>query len=193
MEPPNKKLKEAAEQLVKAACEDVRSGMDAKTLNDGILKLKEGENSLESLEKQVKTNKESSDTKLNTIAQDLRNLKQEMEQGNNSMKKSQLLAAAIQNCQYNSFRYYVEGVPKESLDLVRTILFTFQQDDGRYLPVNAALTIQYSRAHNSSNEDLKAKMESQKAFRDTLYNQIHELLGVKPRVDSNGRDAIYYS
>jgi hypothetical protein len=45
--------------------------MDAKTLNDGILKLKEGEHSLESLEKQVKANKESSDTKLNTLKQEI--------------------------------------------------------------------------------------------------------------------------
>jgi hypothetical protein len=82
------------------------------------------------------------------------------------MKKSQLLAAAIQNCQYNSFEYYLEGRLRQSSDDVRRILFSFQSGRGHYLLKNAALVDDHSYAVYT-NGDGKAKMEAQQAFRDT--------------------------
>jgi hypothetical protein len=66
----------AAEILLKLACEDIQSGMDRKALNKRVMKIKEGNYILESLEKQVKVGKESFDTKINTLDPNLQNVKQ---------------------------------------------------------------------------------------------------------------------
>jgi hypothetical protein len=98
--------------------------------------------------------------------------------------KTNALHLAIQNCVYNSFQYRIETDTKSSEDLVRRILFSFQQDHGYTIPRNAG--IEY-------NADDKSRQE----FRDKLVNQLYQLTGVKPRIvfqaTTSQTYVVYYS
>jgi hypothetical protein len=71
---------------------------------------------------------------------------------------------------------------------VKSILMSFRRGDGRYI-TGRSIDIDY---HYYS--DAKKIEDGEKQFRDKLSQQIHDLLGVKPRVAvaDNGY-AIYYS
>jgi hypothetical protein len=134
--------------------------------------------------------KSSIDAKANTVDQNMENLKDALAKVDTKLtelKRSQLLAAGIQNCSYNSFKYYdKDNSQKTSEDLVRPILFFFQRGMGSWLP-NAAL----GQVHYES-EDKKRK--SQQDFHDSLVVQIHALTGEKPCIErSKNKDGAKYA
>jgi hypothetical protein len=171
----------AAEDLIKAACTHVDStsvALGEETV-EGLKELSAGSAALKS----------SVDAKLNTLNQSISSLKEEM----SSLKvaidvqtKDQKLQWAITNADVNAFLYYdKETSPNReaySTRLVRSILMSFRKGEG--------MCIKRSTCKNSS----KRIEDMEKQFRDKLSQQIHDLLGHKPRITVVDQGyAIYYS
>ena len=120
------------------------------------------------------------------------NLEKEMSavQGEvSALKQAQILAAAIQNAEYNSFRYfdvsedswgdYVEyntESEKASKYLVRKMLFAFQQ--GCSFTVGIGSLEAFTGRRNR-----EEMVESAKDYHRELQDKIHELTGVKPSLE----------
>jgi len=101
----------------------------------------------------------------------------------------QTLLAAIQNCESNDFVYYqgqYHNDSKRSGQLVASILHSFIKDFGCFSPLNAVL--EGDRGQGSG--ELPA---AEQRFREHLQNQIHMLIGSKPRLEQNedGRYVFY--
>ena len=178
----------AAEQLVKAACSQVETtsiSISQQTLK-GIQKLSVDSTSVE---KSVKSLKESNESKFNNLNQNMSLLKQEMEKLNESLvnhSKNQALQWAIDHAGLNSFKYYRSGYGTEdSSSLVKEILLLFRKGQGGIINSKSLKPYGYQSADN---------IEGEKMFRDALCSQIHGLTGQKPRIsEGNNGYAIYYS
>jgi hypothetical protein len=175
------KLKAAAEELVKAAYLDTNAEANKETIEAIHL----GTDSLKTLDTHLVAWKSSMDDKANTVHQNMDNLKDALAKVDDKLselKRSQLLAAGIQNCTYNSFNYIDHGGnQKASESLVRSILFHFQKGMGSNLPSSARMDCYV----DGCGEALRL---SQQAFRDKLVEQIYELTGVKPRIVEPKKD-----
>jgi hypothetical protein len=131
--------------------------------------------------------KESFDTKMNTVNQNVKELKTELTQH----AKMQTLAWAIANCDLNSFYYDEPGVSLcSSQDLVRSILFTFRQGFGYYLSDKARLAPKETFSMREESEEQKRKSEQD--FRDNVSNQIHQLTGTKPLISKEEEGYLIY-
>mmetsp|Transcript_12791 Transcript_12791/g.32396 ORF Transcript_12791/g.32396 Transcript_12791/m.32396 type:complete len:201 (-) Transcript_12791:328-930(-) len=193
------RLQEAAQELVKAACMDVKTGIDTAALNESIMKLKTGSSSLESLEqKHLELNQEVKALK-QEMSQEFKKVREEIEKVNAnivSANRRQIMAAAIQNCDLNAFRY--KGHDKEtgimSTGLIRQVLFSFQAGRGHVFPDDATMLSAYDLSMNPDKMN-----ESRELVRNAAASQIHELTGVFPTVkeadekaeDGTTRYAIY--
>jgi hypothetical protein len=107
-----------------------------------------------------------------------------------SIEKRHILAAAIQNSEYNVFRYN-NGI-NDSRYIVRQILFAFQQGLSFPLPTDAIFVTTGNR--NDSGRFVNKELAKQH-FREKLVDQIHQLTGVKPVVkkEDNDQYVVYYS
>jgi hypothetical protein len=187
------KLKAAAEELVKAAYLDSNADANKETID-----------SLKGLETHLVAWKTSMDAKVNTVNQNMDNLKDALTKGDSKLselklevtdlklevtdlKRTQLLAAGIQNCFYNSFKYYEDLKEISSETLVRHILFSFQKGMGLYISNVAAL-----QKHGISDSEEKVR-KSQQGFRDSLVDQIHALTGEKPRIAEPSKAGANYA
>ncbi len=130
------KLAIAAEELIKAACSEVKATSLAigKETVEGLKKLLIGSSSVET---SVMSLKSSMDSKLNTLNQSILNLKEEVVMLNNAITlstKEQKLQWAVSNAGTNSFKYCSESSNHthevNSTDFVKTILFSFRRGVG---------------------------------------------------------------
>lgn len=192
----------AAEELIKAACTHV----DSTSIALG----KETVDSLKELSAGSAAMKASVDAKLNTLNQSISSLKDEIVKQNaitvlqiSALKtaidvqtKDQKIQWAFSNAEFNSFNYYEKPATGyhgcdtrtvSSSNFVKLTLLTFKQGDGRYI-------INRSMSQYGPYTEAKTIEEGEKQFRDKLSQQIHDLLGHKPRISvaDNGY-AIYYS
>lgn len=165
-------LSEAAEELIKAATLVVETSSQRKDLS---------------------SIKESLDAKINTVNQNLCQLKDQVTNVNASIErqtKMQSLEWAIQNLgllEGHSFRYYIHsniyGTTEGSIkNDAKCILLSFRQGQGQY--INDGDTAKHQPSEKTKSE-----------FRDNLVHCIYTLTGVMPRlkVDDDGKYAIYYS
>jgi septal ring factor EnvC (AmiA/AmiB activator) len=163
----SKRLQQAIDEMVKAAYEDMKSSLDSVERERCIMELKTGDNSIKSLEEQVK----ASNDKVESLEQKLQNVDSSIQLS----RKQQILAAGIQNCEYNSFAYskLSQTYSRNSAGIVRKILFSFQQGEPFIFPAN----LNYA------------------SFRNELSRRIQQLTGVKPamRKEGDGRYSIHYS
>ena len=179
----------AAEELIKAACSHVESTSltIGKETVEGLKQLSVGSSSIE---KSVESLKTLMDSKLNTLNKSVLDLKEEVAGLGSAIAvqtKNQKLQWAIDNSGLNSFHFFVKGTYQkvESSSFVKTILLFFRQGLGQYI-TNRSM-INYDGYGNRNME------EGEKQFRDALSEQIHKLLGQKPRISvaADGY-AIYY-
>jgi len=187
----SQRLEAAAKELVKAAYLDIKEDGESKAVGKTVAAIRAGNDHLSNLEKQVVSMKESMDAKINTLNQNVDNLKEQMEEVKKTVTnqtKLQNLSWAIHNSKMNEFTYYESRGSIESGELVRKILFSFRRGFGHYLPDEAYLQQPYYL------RDEAEKKKSASEFRTQLIDQIHALTGQKPRiVAENSRFAIYYS
>ncbi len=94
--------------------------------------------------------------------------------------KHQKLAWAIDNANIDSFDYFEKGDHRliNSTDLVKAILITFRKGYGHY--INDCSLTRYD-CYNNNNK------ENEKKFRDDLCDQIHGLLGHRPKITKDKR------
>jgi hypothetical protein len=95
--------------------------------------------------------------------------------------KQRALEWALSNCSLNSFDYWNKhGNPCRSSDIARDCLFSFRCGIGMYIS-------------NGYMDKYSSSEESQKKFRERIQQQLHELLGTKPRLGIAKEGwAIYY-
>jgi hypothetical protein len=179
------KLANAAEELIKAACSHVEStslsvGRETvELLNKLTIGSSSIEKSMESLKQEiVKLNEKS----VESLKQEIVKLNEEIA----IQTKNQKLEWAISNTGVNSFEYYQKNGSYNSIssaNFVKFVLLSFRRGVGHYITDRSMTRYDYG-----TNE------EGEKQFRDKLSNQIHELLGHKPRI-SLAKDGyvIYYS
>jgi hypothetical protein len=165
------KLAVAAEELIKAASTLQAESTSLTHATETVQSLKSMDSKLNALST---LNESISDLK-EEVNKSILNLKNEL----NIQPKDQKLQWAITNAEHNCFQYsnyvYSPGVPSTSV--VKQILFTFRRGFGA--PIDG-----YRIDHFDLGE---------KRFRDALSNQIHELLGHKPRIElEDGKHVIYY-
>jgi len=191
------KLTIAAEELIKAACSEVEDTSLAigKETVESLEKLLIGSSSIEN---SLGSLKSSMDSKLNTLNQSILNLKEAVVAAIGLQvaaiglqSKDQKLQWAISNAGMNAFMFYQKHESHyyrqdttNSTDLVKTILLSFRKGCG----LNITNRSKKQWVGNNHGE------EGEKKFRDALSNQLHELLGHKPRISlENNVYAIYYS
>lgn len=150
----------------------------------------------------------SYDDKLNACYQSMYDMKNEIEKVQYSMlnlndkitheSKMQRIEWALNNVGSNSpvgtFEYYDSELSKyctnPSTNCVRGILLSFRQGTGIHLPQNVSMNnFRYNDRSIEEKETLRIEVH------DKLSNQIHILIGTKPRIvsDDTGRSVIYYS
>jgi len=139
----SKRLKEAAEQLIKAAYLDVKAEGESKASEATVAAIATGNDYLAALDKQVASLKETMDAKINTLNQNVGNVKEQLEvlqRSTETQTKLLNICWAIENCKLNSFQYYEGRNDREtSENLVRNILFSFRQGFGYFLPADDAM------------------------------------------------------
>ncbi|KAL3758986.1 hypothetical protein ACHAWU_003057 [Discostella pseudostelligera] len=186
----------AAEELIKAACTHV----DSTSLTLG----KETVEGLKEVSAGLAALKLSNDTKLNTLNQSISNLKEEVVKHNSAVinaisiqSKDQKLQWAISNVGINAFEYFDKKdssggySSKKSTKLAQEVLLAFRKGDSWYID-NLSMTWYTDRYDHSV--DAKVIEDGEKQFREKFSNQIHELIGQKPRVAlTDNRYAIFYS
>jgi hypothetical protein len=187
------KLTLAAEELIKAACCHVEStslafGQETvESLKKLLLSSSDIEKSVKSLDASVNSNLKV----LNQSISDLKEVVVSLKSITALQAKDISLQWAISNAGLNCFKMYRKDPSSynavDSTELVREILFSFRTGRGRY--INGFSMITYSQYSNTSQQE-----EGEKQFRDKISQQIHELLGQKPRIDVVDKSyAIYYS
>jgi len=179
---------------VKASNDD-RAAVDLDSLNECILKLKIGESSLESLEKRLREEIKTVNSNIFNASNRQILALETVKAAIASSSKRQVLAAAIQNCEHNSFPYFQrhEKPPRiaacDSKDLARRVLFSFQLGRGYCLPDDAVMerpdTVRWA-------DKAVAVSDSKQRFRDRFCVQIFELTGVEPYVETEGKSVVYY-
>ena len=88
------------------------------------------------------------------------------------------------------------GRQKNSSSLVLDILSSFRKGVRRYLPSAALIEgYQHDQDYGHGQDQKESFDKSSKEFREKIINQIHILIGTKPRIESeNGKNyVIYYS
>jgi hypothetical protein len=191
MDEPSKKarLEEAAEALVRAAVSVSETASLA--IGRDVAKKLDKLDKLERVSEDIVSLKESSDTKLNTIHQDICNLKDEMAKVSQALKteaKVQRIQFAIdhvENRQNGQYVFATSSVMRIREDLLTPILSSFMRGFGYNLPGNAYL---YGVSSNQNNE------KGYEDFRSKVVTELHELLGKKPRLnkEANGKYAVFY-
>jgi hypothetical protein len=181
------RLREAAEKLVEAAYLDVKVQGESKETVAAIASLKESVDSkLNTLNQNIVNLNANMDAKINTLNQNVVNLNAKMEYD----AKQDNLRWAIENSSANEFEYYDADIgyyKKKSGEFVRGILFWFRKGNGWFLPAKVSINQEYRYEQN--------KEKAVADFHDKLVAQIHGLTGQKPRisVEANGKHAIHYS
>jgi cell division GTPase FtsZ len=174
------KLSLAAEELIKAASSHVESA-SLEIGNITIQELKNVAMSSSNMEQRLQDLKESIDSKINTMNQQLLACSQNlssmesnftasmtlMNQSVAQLTKNQTICWAIEHAEVNQFEFLNSGGIAKSGQFVKETLLYFRTGVGRYIPTD--YFIRYAS-------------DGEKAFRDALSKQIHELLGQKPRI-----------
>jgi len=190
------KLQNAAEELVRAACLDLQSSFDTKSLEDLKAAITTNHGKLDQLIKSMNMLKEVESESL----EEVRAANEKMEKIHKAIidtnalllttlsqqTRNQNIAWAISNVDIvkNDFQYYADGgYRQDSKQVALEILWNFRKGYGYFLPNGY---IQHSYHHSE---------EAAKTFRDNVVSCIHKLTGVKPRLEQgkDGRYAIYYS
>ena len=137
--------------------------------------------------------KESSDAKLNTIHQDICNLKDEMAKVSQALQteaKMQQIRFAIGHAEKRQDIKYRDDVNYQTSQSIREHLLTpilsnFMRGYGQYLPHKARI---FNGNNNNDNE------KGYEDFRSQVVFELHALLGQKPRLnkETNGKHAVYY-
>lgn len=163
----NLKLREAADQLVKAALEDA------------------------TITKPLTSFKESVEAKFDAHGREIDFVKEELKKMNAELiqqSQDRRLEWAISNCAINSFKFYTsvnQVNPIDSTDLARQALFAFRTGKGQYITDGSMIKRSYNQVENENGEKL---------FRDNMVKQIHQLMGRPPRLAKAEQGyAIYYS
>ena len=190
----------AAEELIKAACTHVDStsiALGKETVN-GLKELSAGSAAL----------KASVDAKLNTLNQSISTLKEEVVKQNTLISnlkaaidvqtKDQKIQGAISNADLNAFNYYektdnsynIKAISSSAF--VKSVLLEFNTGNGKYI-TNRSMSSYWLQHYRDSPADAKSIENGETQFREKLSQQIHELLGQKPRVDkaANGYAILY--
>ena len=105
----SERLSAAAEELVKAACLDQKMASDSASWKEMVNAVNASSESTKDVKKQVCALKESVDAKLNTLNQNMNDIKVELVKLNKntlSQKKSRALQWAIQNAELTAFDYF---------------------------------------------------------------------------------------
>lgn len=187
------RLSKAAEDLVRAACLDLKVKSDSEATKQTVQAINEVSAKTQLVADNVDGLKVSVDHGLNTVNQNLLDLKNDIKKLDDSIEKSnkrRALEFPLNNTDYGSFSYHYRSQngyrqSGSSRDLVKTILFCFRRGLGYYLPNEATLA---SDGYRSVDET------EMKAFRDALLKQVEDLTGTKPRIVlDNNRYIIYYS
>ena len=137
--------------------------------------------------------KDSMDSKLNTLTQRLGNVGKSiasLQKSFDDQAKLQNIAFGLGNSHLDSFEYYYFGPEMDvnfcdnqnSSNLVKFILLSFRRGLGACVD-NAALI-------KKKNDSAKLK-KSQEDFHNKLINQIHGLIGTKPRIEFDSRKRSY--
>ena len=161
------KLREAADELVKAAVDEA------------------------TLTKPLTLFKESVEGKFDAQSKSIDSLKEELKRMNAELvqqSQDRRLEWAISNCSVNSFKYYTstnQTNPLDSADLARQALFAFRTGKGQYITDGSTIRKSYNAVENENGE---------KQFRDNMVKQIHQLMGRPPRLAMADQGyALYYS
>ena len=181
------KLRDAADSLVKLAIEDAIVSQPITLFKESVeKKLDATSKTFRALNEELRNIKselteQSEELRLQRTS--LEALKSEMANAFAKHSKDRKLEWAISNCHLRTFKYYNSAnhaSPIESTSLVREILICFRQDVG----------IVFEGGWMTKTRDQKGESE----FREKLQNQLHELLGHKPRL-ANGSEgwSIHYS
>ena len=160
------KMREAADQLVKVA-------LDEATITKPIISLREGLDSGFKSQNNVLVSIMEEVANMKSIVQSFETLKS----GVGDLKAQLILLSkqrsvewALSNCSLNSFDYYTkDGQTCKSSEIARLCLLAFRIEFGRY--INDGFMDRYNKND-----------ETQKQFREKLQEQLHELLGKKPRI-----------
>ncbi|KAJ1509981.1 hypothetical protein HMI54_001864 [Coelomomyces lativittatus] len=184
------KLASAAEELVKAACSHVQS-TSLKMSNETVETLKSLSIGSSSIGKSVESIKTLIAVNMTALDQSISNLQNEVVKLNAKIvfqTKCQNLEWAISNVGINAFKYFLksEGCREiESTIFVKWVLLSFRTGKGHYI-TNRSMK-QYSYLESDI-------LEGERQFREALSDQIHELIGQKPRIAlADDGYAIYYS
>ena len=179
------RLREAADQLLKAAYED---DPVVKSITSHMESINTQLTSFRSELKSIQTELVKLNGTIGEQSKD-KSIQDELKKQTNMLtdqSKARRLEWALANCKVNSFRYFSKGEwqDKDCAEFVQLCLFAFREGTGYYI------TDRSMRQYRKDKED----GEFEKQFRDKLVKQLHQLLGVKPRVaEAEHGYAIYYS
>jgi len=200
------RLAAAAAELLKAAQMDVDSASQ-QLLSSNLASLKESfDLNLNTLNQLITGLKRELDAKINTVNQNIASLKEELTKLNasiTSQTKLQRLEWAIQNADIGTFGYNLyenkSSYPtrKNSKDLVRQILLWFRRDRGYFFGDGSIGDLNLGNYYNYVQEKERVDAENERMradFRNALVEQIHALVGQKPRLEKKdgGRYCMYY-
>jgi hypothetical protein len=171
------KMREAADQLVKVA-------LDEATIIKPIVSLREGLDSGFHSQNKVLTSILKDVENMKSIVQSIETLKSgvgDLKVQSVLQSKQRSLEWGLSNCSLNSFDYYnINQQLCKSSDLAQSTLLHFRRGNGAYI-------------NNGHTEKYRQDDETHRKFREKFQQQLHELLGTKPRLSQaeNGW-AIYY-
>ena len=162
-----------------------------KKLSSSLEALKTSfETELTAVTKSVKASNEHFDDKINTMKQELTNVRSELQKMHTvleSQAKMKRLELASTRTSVLSFDYNNGGYnTKNSSALVKNIIENFMFGYGYILPQNA-----FVAASTSYNDEAEKKA----LFRKKLVKQVKDLIGSEPRLQDKGNGAfsIFYS
>jgi hypothetical protein len=178
------KLAKAAEELLKVACSQVEVETLASA-RETVGELKEIAANGTSLNQLISSLKDDISGSENSVKQIIGNLKDEingLKKTMSDIQKDARLQWAINNPGIGSFKYYDAGkwTERDSSEFVKSVLINFRKNSGYYI-------------HSRCMDSCHSKEEGEKEFRDALSDQIHGLIGKKPRIAMAEHGyAIYY-
>jgi len=198
----------AAEVLVNAASMEADS-MTQQQLSSNLESLKRSlDSNLNTMCETMKTSNDNLYAQINTVNKNLTSLNIEVsslkmisaQQASDLANHHKLLTLelvhhnklrtlewAFKNADFISFRYYRIGdcdTQHKSSDFIRAVIFSFREGKGHYFDTNAYFSY-------SDNNDGPGHYESEpndaykKEWKDKIANDIHRLIGKKPRVAKN--------